>query len=155
MAAPKGNKNHLKHGEANTRLHIIWKAIKQRCYNPNTKRYKHYGGRGVTMCEEWKNNFLAFYEWAMENGYNDSLTIDRIDVNGNYESSNCRWATYKEQANNKRNRKTFSHNGKKHTLAEWSEITGIKVQTIWARLKSGWSIEDALTVKPVVGAYRH
>lgn len=86
-----------------TRLHRIWKAIKSRCYNENTKNFKWYGERGIKVCDEWKNNYKSFEKWALENGYQDDLTIDRIDVNGNYEPSNCRWITLKEQQQNKRN----------------------------------------------------
>ena len=155
MAAPNGNKNHLKHGKRNTRLYTIWRSMRQRCYNPKTNRYKNYGGRGITVCEEWNNSFTAFHEWATANGYEDNLTLERKDVNGNYEPSNCRWATYKEQANNMSNSVHLTYNGETHTMAEWADITGIKKATIWERLKKGWSIDDALTIKPVVGANRH
>lgn len=151
MAAPKGNKNHLKHGMRNTRIYNIWRSMNQRCSNPNTINYHRYGGRGIKVCDEWKNDFLAFADWALANGYADNLTIDRKDVNGNYEPSNCRWSTTKEQQNNKRSNRIVEWNGASHTLGEWSEITGIRLATIWARLQKGWTPERALTTIPVVG----
>ena len=100
------NPNRKTHGMCGTRIHRIWKAMKNRCYNKNGRDYKlWYGSHGIIMCDEWKNSFQAFYDWAMKNGYEEGLSIDRIDPYGNYEPNNCRWATAKEQAQNKRNSK--------------------------------------------------
>ena len=155
MAAPKGNNNHLKHGKRHTSIYDIWRSMRQRCYNHNTINYKYYGAKGITVCDEWRESFEAFYEWAVVNGYQEGLTIDRIDTNGNYEPNNCRWATQKTQQNNRQNNHLETYRGETHTIAEWSEITGIKVPTIWARLQKGWSIEETLTIKPRKGANKH
>lgn len=95
------SESNTKHGQWNTRLYRIYHAMKQRCYNSNCAPFPHYGGRGITICPEWKNDFQAFHDWAMSHGYSDELTIDRIDVNGNYEPGNCRWTTKTWQSFNR------------------------------------------------------
>ena len=136
----------MTHGKSNTRLFRIWAHIKDRCFNENNDAYKNYGGRGISMCLEWKNDFMSFYNWAKENGYNNNLTIDRKDNNGNYEPKNCRWITAKEQHRNTRRNKFLIYNGEKHCISEWAEILGLRKDTILSRLKNGWSIERALEV---------
>lgn len=135
-----------KHGLTNSRIYGIWNGIIQRCENPNRKAYPRYGGRGISVCEEW-HNFQIFYEWAINNGYKEDLTIDRIDNNGNYEPSNCRWATYKEQANNMRKNVIYEINGTKHNLKEWSEIYNMPYRTVQRRVSVfHWDIVSALTI---------
>lgn len=133
------------HGMTNTRLYHIWKQMRHRCYKPYASNYARYGGRGITVCEEWKNDFQAFYDWSMANGYSDDLSIDRIDANGNYEPSNCRWIGLDLQANNKRNNHYLTYKGRTQTVAEWSKEVGIKYATLWQRISDGWSVEEALT----------
>lgn len=133
------------HGLSKDRLHVIWSMMKQRCTNPNHKSYKNYGAIGVCVCDEWLHNFVAFKNWAINNGYKDYLTLDRIDYNGNYEPSNCRWLTIKEQSNNRRTNRILTFNGESHTMSQWCDITGLSKPTIYHRLKSGWDIERTLT----------
>lgn len=137
------------HGLYGTRLHRIYYGIKQRCYNQNNPEYKNYGGRGISMCEEWLSNFMNFYNWALENDYSDELTIDRINNDGNYEPGNCRWATRKQQSFNRSDNRYIECNGKIQTLVEWERETGISRRVIAFRLdKFHWNVNDAL-FKPV------
>lgn len=135
------------HGMKNTKIYQKWLGMKARCYNSKTKGYKNYGDRGITVCDEWKNDFLNFYNWAINNGYKDGLTLERIDVNGNYEPINCKWITNLEQQNNKRNNKFIEYKNEKHTIAEWSRITGINKNTLLTRLNSHWDIEEVIGIK--------
>lgn len=132
------------HGQCRTRLYNIWCNMKARCFNPKEHAYNRYGGRGITICNEWKSDFMNFYNWAMDNGYNDNLSIDRIDNNGNYEPSNCRWANDKTQANNRRSSHLITYQNETHTLAEWADLYNINRGTFQSRLKLGWSIEKIL-----------
>lgn len=140
----KRRNNFRTHGKSNTRLYEIWTDMKQRCLNPNQKTYKYYGGRGITICEEWLDDFMNFYDWAMENGYQDKLTIDRIDVNGKYEPNNCRWVTMETQLRNTRRNHFIEINGERHTIAEWARIYEINPQTINSRIRKGVSEQNAI-----------
>ena len=130
---------HKTHGESKTRLYGIWQHMKSRCENPNVDHYYCYGGRGITYCDEWKD-FEVFKEWAVSNGYEDGLTIDRIDVNGNYEPGNCRWESMTVQHKNTRKAIVLEHNGERHTLREWAKVLGIPKSTLQARYKKGVNI---------------
>lgn len=136
----------IKHGKTNTRLFTTWQNIKNRCYNNCNNEYKNYGGRGIAVCDEWLHDFMSFYNWSMVNGYNDNLTIDRIDNNGNYEPNNCRWVTMKQQQQNKRSNRNYTINGETHCLSEWCEILGLKYSTVQSRIQRNRSIEKALEV---------
>lgn len=144
----------VKHGMAGTRLYRAWTNMRNRCNRKADKEYKHYGGRGIKVCEEWKNDFETFKEWALSNGYYDNLTLDRIDTNGNYEPNNCRWITRKAQNNNMTTNVRLTYNGITHNLSEWSEITGISYPTIQGRVRRGWKTEDIL-FKPTDKRYSH
>lgn len=137
-----------KHGLYNTRLHSIWNSMITRCYNKNRKSYKNYGERGIKVCEEWRNNFQAFYDWSMSNGYNDNLTIDRIDNDENYSPNNCRWVDYKTQARNRRSNRKYTINSETRCLSEWCEILNLNYSTVIKRLDiCHWSIYKALELR--------
>lgn len=131
---------HTKHGLYHTRLHEIWVGMKQRCYNPKKKYFKRYGGRGITVCEEWQT-FEPFYEWAIANGYRENLTIERVNNDGNYCPSNCRWATRKEQSNNKSSNHKITYNGETHTMTEWAGLLGLPKSVMHDRIRRGWTME--------------
>lgn len=135
-----------KHGLSKTRLHRIWRHMKTRCTNPKCNDYPNYGGRGITICADWrgKDGFLCFYDWATSHGYTDLLTIDRIDVNGNYEPTNCRWISQPQQTRNRRNVVTLTYNGETISCAEWSRKMGLYPGTVNNRLHKGWSVEECL-----------
>ena len=140
----QSSKAHTRHGYSNSRLYRIWLKTKTRCYDSNQKRYNSYGGRGITVCPEWRESFEAFRDWALANGYRDDLTIDRKDVNGNYEPNNCRWITNQEQQNNRRDNHYITYNGEKRTITEWARIFGISENALVHRINRGWDLDRAM-----------
>lgn len=139
-----------KHGMSNSRIHVVWQIMKARCYNLKSESYNCYGGRGIKVCDEWlgENGAENFIEWAYKTGYDENAkhgecTLDRIDVNGDYEPSNCRWITIKQQCNNKRNNIIISYKGKTQTLTQWCEELNLNYQRVRERIKSGWDFERA------------
>lgn len=140
-----------KHRMTNSRLYTIYNDMKQRCNNPNNKAYAYYGGRGIRICDDWlgKDGFSRFSKWALENGYSDKLTIDRIDVNGNYEPSNCRWADDYTQKKNRRNSIYVKDGVKEKYLLEAANDHNIEYSVIKGRLDSGWNESDLYDSKPL------
>lgn len=142
-----------------SRLNCIYNDMKKRCYKTYCKAYKWYGARGITVCDEWldkerviiayRNNttkgYLAFKKWALENGYKDDFTLDRIDNNKGYSPTNCRWTTVKEQNNNTRHNHFITYKGETKTLQQWCEIYNLNKSTVRNRLEYGWSVEKAIT----------
>jgi hypothetical protein len=127
------------------RLYSIWRNMKQRCFNPKASKYEIYGGRGITVCKEWLE-YLNFHNWAIQNGYSDELSIDRIDSDGNYEPSNCRWVSYSEQNSNKRDNHLVTYNGVTKTMKDWSIDLGMKYSTLKCRLTDyKWTVDKAFT----------
>lgn len=145
---PQKIKDKERYDFLHSRLFNIYNNMKARCYNNKSINYERYGGRGIRVCDDWLNDGINFYRWALQNGYNDKLSLDRIDNNGNYEPSNCRWATIMEQASNKRNNINYTLFGITKCLAEWSRFSGLCEETIQQRIDRGWSVYDALTIIP-------
>lgn len=131
----KYGKERKTHGDTNSRLFSIWTSMKKRCYYKNSTSYKNYGARGIEVCNEWKNNYSAFKKWALDNGYDENLTIDRINTDKNYTPNNCKWSTRKEQNRNKRNNKLINYNGKLLTQSEVCEITGLSKYEVSKRFQ--------------------
>ena len=140
----------MKHGDTDSRLYAIWCAIKRRCYRDYDPHYARYGGRGIKMCEEWRESYAAFMEWALANGYRydakrGECTLDRIDNDGDYTPENCRWVSHKIQSNNKSTNHLITLNGETHTIAEWAEIFGMRYCKLYQRLyKYGYDIGKAV-----------
>ena len=123
------------HRMSGTRIYGIWQGIKKRCYNPHEARYDRYGGRGIKMCDEWRESFQSFYDWATENGYEETLSIDRIDNNGDYCPENCRWSDTQEQARNRSSTIRITIGNATKTLTEWCEIFEVDSKMVFARYK--------------------
>ncbi len=134
-----------KHGLSGTPLYKVWLTMKQRCYNPKDRRYKWYGAKGVKVCAEWREDAEAFYTWAISNGYQKGLTLDRIKGDGDYSPENCRFITMSAQQRNKSSNKRIEYNGEIMSVQEWAEKLNIKPSTLRARFNKGWSTERALT----------
>lgn len=132
------------HGGRYTRLYNIWLNMKQRCSNPKESHYEYYGGKGVSVCEEWKKSFSTFRDWALSNGYEDGLTIDRIESDKDYCPENCRWVTHLKQMSNTTRNVMLTYQGETHSLSEWSRIVGVPYGTLKSRLRYGWSVERML-----------
>lgn len=132
------------HGLSKHPLYAVFHGMKRRCYLKTSQDYIYYGGRGIRICEDWLSNFESFYEWALSSGYERGLSIDRIDVNGNYEPSNCRWVTMKVQNRNTRQNNVIEINGKFKCLSEWCEHLNISLSTVKYRVRRGWDVKDAL-----------
>ena len=143
-------KSSITHGMTKTRLYQEWAGMKARCYSPGNRNFKNYGARGIAVCPEWRDDFMAFYEWAIKAGYDDKAprgvyTLERKDNNGHYCPENCCWATAAEQSQNKRNTIRLTYRGKTLTVSEWAKKTGISAARIRKRISSGWSVQRALT----------
>lgn len=142
------SKRFTKHGGKHERLYMIYSSMKARCNNSKYSHYEFYGGKGVKVCDEWLHNYQDFKDWALQNGYSPELTIDRINVDGDYEPSNCRWITKHEQANNKTNNNFIEYQGETHTIADWARIQGLSYYSLYQRIVvRKWDVERAMTQK--------
>lgn len=149
--------SHIIHKLSQTDLYWVWAQIKSRCLRKTDKSYKNYGGRGISICNEWKNSFISFYNWSVQNGYTENkctksgrniLSIDRIDNDGDYCPQNCRWVNDKKQSRNRRSNRYFEYNNQKLCLSDWAKKMGMHEATLRTRLNKGWSLERALNTPP-------
>lgn len=145
VSAQVCKRNFRTHGETKSRLYQIYAGIKKRCGNPNASNYADYGGRGIAICDEWANSWSSFRDWALNNGYTDDLSIDRIDVNGNYEPNNCRWVACVVQANNRRSSRYITYNNETHTVSEWAKILNIPYKSLHKKLSKGMTLDKIAT----------
>lgn len=150
LSAARTIERNITHGASHTRLYRIWADMKKRCNNSSHWAFAYYGGKGIKVCSEW-GDFVPFQKWAIENGYSDALTIDRIDNDGDYSPDNCCWSTRKEQANNKTSNVRYDLDGENYTIAQLSEKSGIPYQTLYARIRNrGWNVCRAVST-PIKG----
>lgn len=143
-----------KHGVSvkSRKIHSAWHDMIARCYNKDLKTYKNYGGRGINVCQEWRDNIEVFHKWCMNNGFRKDLTLDRKDNNGDYSPSNCRWVSQQMQCKNRSTNVFIEHNGRKETLTDTAKRYGLTPQSIRYRLRKGWSMKEALE-SPKTGTY--
>lgn len=134
------------HRETNTKLYGVWCSMKSRCYNPNVKYFKDYGGRGITVCQEWRESYESFRDWALSHGYKDGLSIDRIENDSGYSPGNCRWVTRAVQSNNRRSNNMLTLNGETHSISEWAKLLNVNSRRLYNRYYSGWDAEKILTI---------
>lgn len=140
----------LTHGASKSRLYKVWAGMKNRCYNEKASNYRYYGAKGITVCDEWKDDFEAFRRWSLENGYDEGAkaqecTIDREDNSKSYSPENCKWVNHTTQCNNQTSNRLFEHNGTTMTMAEWAREVGMKYTTLRARIRRGMPFEQAIS----------
>lgn len=152
----KIKESHTHHNMSHTRIYGIYNGMLTRCYNKNDMHYKYYGERGIKVCDIWKNDFLSFYKWAMDNGYKEDLSIDRINVNGNYEPNNCRWADSQTQSENTRKNVRYNVYGESLLIREIHEKYNIPISTLKGRMKKyNISMEEAIEYKKPLKTYTY
>lgn len=139
------NKSRAKHGMADTKIYSVYRSMMKRCYLKSSQQYNNYGGRGISVCDEWRFGFENFYDWVQTSGYQEGLSIDRINNNGDYCPENCRWATVQEQGNNRRTNVPVTIRGETHNMYEWAKMSGVSIQTIHYRLNRGLSEDELIT----------
>lgn len=138
--------NFKTHGSSKTRLYHIWAGMRKRCYDQSASNYSNYGGRGIKVCDEWNSGYGQFRDWALAHGYRDGLSIDRIDVDGDYTPDNCRWADRVLQANNRRTSVCYEYNGVTHTIAELARLYNLNYKSLWKKLHNGASLDSILSI---------
>lgn len=134
------------HRQSNTLLYGVWHAMRNRCYRKADQYYHRYGGRGIYICDEWKDDYSEFAKWASETGYRHGLSIDRIDNDGPYSPENCRWTDRRTQANNRSSNRILTSNGESHNVTEWAKILNVDPKKLFSRIYIGWDDESVLSL---------